>query len=189
LAPPCAELDALLRLRRHRGCNPACAGLPGVRGVDSTSGAQSRARCRDVTARELLSRLEGVKRTAPGRWIARCPAHEDRKASLSVRELEDGRVLLHDFAGCSTHEVLAAAGLEISDLFPEREQHHGKPERRPFPAADVLRGVGFEALVVAAAASAMLAGEPLSAVDRERLMLAASRLQGALDLAGVRRHA
>lgn len=127
----------------------------------------------------LLSRLENVKRTGAGRWIARCPAHEDRRASLSVRELEDGRVLVHDFAGCSVQEVLGAVGLEMSDLFPEREAHHGKPERRPFPAADVLRCVAFEALVVSTAAAAILAGEPLSSVDRERLKVAAKRLQAA----------
>lgn len=59
----------------------------------------------------LLSRLDGVKRTGPGRWIARCSAHDDRHASLSVRELDDGRVLVHDFAGCSVEEVLAAVGM------------------------------------------------------------------------------
>jgi hypothetical protein len=142
-----------------------------------------------VSADALLSRLEGVRRTGQGRWIARCPAHEDRRASLSIRELEDGRVLLHDFAGCAVHEVLAAAGLEMSALFPERETHHGKPERRPFAAADVLRAVAFESLIVSAAATAILAGEPLNSVDRDRLVVAASRLQAALDLAGVRRHA
>ena len=138
-----------------------------------------------MTADTLLSRLENVKRTGAGRWIARCPAHEDRRASLSIRELDDGRVLLHDFAGCTVHEVLAAAGLEMSSLFPEREVHQGKPERRPFPAADILRAVGFEATVVLCAATAMLAGEPLSTVDRDRLTLAAARIRAALDAGGL----
>jgi hypothetical protein len=40
----------------------------------------------------LLDRLQGVKRTGPSRWIARCPAHEDRRPSLAVRELDDGRL-------------------------------------------------------------------------------------------------
>ena len=138
-----------------------------------------------MSADRLLSRLEGVKRTGPGRWIARCPAHADKRASLSIRELEDGRVLIHDFAGCSAHEVLAAAGLDMTDLFPEREIQHGRPERRPFPAADILRCIGFEALVVASAGAAMLTGEPLSGVDRERLMLAVARLQDAITAGGL----
>lgn len=138
-----------------------------------------------MSADRLLSRLEGVKRTGPGRWIARCPAHADKRASLSIRELEDGRILVHDFAQCSVHEVLAAAGLDMTDLFPEREIQHGRPERRPFPAADILRCLAFEGLVVASAGAAMLAGEPLSGVDRERLMLAVARLQGGLDAGGL----
>ena len=134
----------------------------------------------------LLSRLDKVKRTGPGTWSARCSAHDDRGPSLAVRELYDGRILLHCFAGCDVHDVLAAVDLNVSDLFPPRavDLRH-KPERRPFPAADVLRAIGFEALVVAAAAVAMLAGEPFNDIDRDRLILAVSRIQAAMTAAGV----
>lgn len=135
----------------------------------------------------LLSRLDKVKRTGDGTYQARCPAHADRGPSLSVRETDDGRVLLHCFAGCSVHDVLAAVVLDISDLFPPREIQQGKPERRPFPAADVLRAIGFEALVVASAGVSLLAGQPFSQVDRERLILAVHRIQSALTAAGVSR--
>lgn len=138
-----------------------------------------------MSADQILSRLENVKRTGPGRWIARCPAHADKHASLSVRELDSGVLLVHDFAGCSAQEVVAAVGLKMEDLFPPRENNHGKPERRPIPAADILRCVAFEALVVSVAAGAMLAGEPLSSVDRERLTLAAARLQAAVQAGGL----
>ena len=134
----------------------------------------------------LLARLDRVKRTGPGSWIARCPAHEDRGPSLSIRETDDGRILLHDFGGCGPHDVLAAVGLTFGDLFPSGPvTHHGRPERRPFPAADVLRAVAFEALVVGAAAAALLAGQPFGEADRARLILAASRIQAALNAAGV----
>lgn len=138
-----------------------------------------------MAADKLLSRLENVKQTGAGRWIARCPAHEDRRASLSLREVDGEKILVHCFAQCSVNEVLTAAGLEMSDLFPPRESHHGKPERRPIPAADILRCVAFEALIVSAAASAMLAGEPLASVDRERLKTAAARLQAAVKAGGL----
>ena len=134
-------------------------------------------------ADNLLSRLDKIKRTGNGMWTACCPAHDDRGPSLTIRELDDGRVLLHCFAGCSVHEVLAAVDLDITALFPEKEITHGKPERRPFPAMDALRAVAFEALVVSAAASSLLAGQPLSTVDRERLTVAASRIQAALSAA------
>lgn len=127
----------------------------------------------------LLSRLENVKKTGTGRWIARCPSHADRRASLSIRELDDGRVLIHDFAGCSVHEVLTAADLDFEALFPKREVSSGKPERRPFPAADVLRAVAFEALVVSAVALNIAKPLPLSDARRARLITAAERLQAA----------
>ena len=51
-------------------------------------------------------------------WTARCPSHEDRHASLSVAEGNDGRALLKCFAGCTAEAIVAAIGLELSDLFP-----------------------------------------------------------------------
>lgn len=137
-----------------------------------------------MSANDLLSRLDKVKGTGPGRYTARCPAHDDKGPSLAVRELDDGRVLLHCFAGCSVHEIVGAVGLDIGALFPSREIEHGKPERRPFPATDVLRCIAFESLVVLSAAAAMLTGHPFGAVDRERLSLASGRIQAALRASG-----
>lgn len=142
---------------------------------------------RAMSAETLLSRLDKVKRTGANRWQARCPAHDDRGPSLAVRELDDGRVLVHCFAGCDVREVLAGVSLPIEALFPERDLAHGKPERRPFPAADVLRSIAFEALVVATAGTALLTGHPFTSQDRERLMMAVRRIQAALEAAGVRR--
>jgi len=139
-----------------------------------------------MSAEILLAKLDKVKRTGADRWLACCPAHDDRGPSLSIRETDDGRVLVHCFAGCSVHEIVQAAGIELSDLFPPRnDDRHHRPERRPFPAVDVLRCIAFEALVVAAAAASLLAGEPFGPAERERLMLAAGRIQSALSAAGV----
>lgn len=135
---------------------------------------------------ELLSRLEKVKRTGQGRWLARCPAHDDRSPSLAIRELDDRRVLLHCFAGCSIHEVVSSVGLDLADLFPTNEIPGGKskPETLPFPAIDILRCIAFEALVVAAAATKRIAG-PLSDDDHDRLMLAVTRIHEALAAGGI----
>lgn len=138
-----------------------------------------------MTAEAFLSHLDKVKRTGPGRWLARCPAHDDRGPSLSIRELDDGRILVHCFSGCDVQSVLSAVGLELDALFPERELPHGKSERRPFPASDVLRAVAFEALVVMVAGATLLSGQPFTDADRARLALAVTRLQAALDAAGV----
>lgn len=138
-----------------------------------------------MSAESLISLLDKVKATGKGRWQARCPAHNDKGPSLSVRELDDGRILVHCFAGCSVHEVVQAIGIEMSDLFPPRAPIYGKAERRPFAASDALRAIAFEALVVCAASVALATGEPLSAVDRERLLQAGERIQGALSGAGL----
>ena len=136
-------------------------------------------------AETFLSRVEGVRQTGPGRWTFRVPTRKDKRASGSARELADGRLLIYDFAGDSAVDILAAVGLEMTDLYPERLADHGRPERRPFFSTDALRCVAFEALVVSAAASAMATGEPLSPVDRERLLVAAERLSGAATRAGL----
>lgn len=134
-----------------------------------------------MTADGLLAKLDGVRRTGRETWLARCPAHDDRHPSLSLRETADGRVLLHCFAGCAVAEIVAAVGLGLDDLFPARPSHRGPPERRPFPAADVLRAVDREALLVAIAASRLGQGGTLTADDRARLLLAAARIHAASE--------
>jgi hypothetical protein len=64
----------------------------------------------------LLSKLPGARKAGNG-WSARCPAHEDRKASLSVSVGNDGAALVKCHAGCDTSAILSAIGLKLSDLF------------------------------------------------------------------------
>ena len=71
-----------------------------------------------MTVNEFLSRLDGVK-GGHGQWTAKCPAHDDRRASLSVSVGDGGRVLLNCHAGCSTEDICAALGLTVKDLFTE----------------------------------------------------------------------
>jgi len=132
----------------------------------------------------LLNRLEKVKSKGSGRWMACCPSHNDKSPSLSIREVDDGRILIYCHANCETHDVLASIGLDINDLFPQRLGEY-KRLKNPFPAADILRAISFEALVVANSGSQMLNGTCLNFMERERLMTAISRLQEAVNLSGV----
>lgn len=129
-------------------------------------------------AENLLSRLQRVKRTGSGRWIASSPTRDDKHPSMTIRELPDGRVLLHDFGGDSVDEILAAIGLELSDLYPPRLEAPGpgKPhrERRPFDPLDVLRVLDFEACIVLVFAGDALAGKTIE--DFDRLQLAVDRI-------------
>lgn len=125
----------------------------------------------------LLNLLQGVKRTGKGQWLAKCPAHEDRSPSLSVRCCDDGRWLVHCFAGCDTHAVLDAMSLEVADLFPEPIYHKAKPLHTRITAMDALKGVSREAGIIAIMASDLAEGKP---VDAERACLAAGRIADAL---------
>jgi hypothetical protein len=139
-----------------------------------------------MTVEALLSRLDGVRHTGDGRWLARCPGHDDRRPSLRIRELEDGRVLVHDFAGCSTEEVLAAVGLDFDALFPEQPVYHrGKRERRPFNAIDVLRALRFELTVAVIHLADVRDAKAVSDVDHERFLLAVERISRGAELGGV----
>jgi putative DNA primase/helicase len=56
----------------------------------------------------------GAKRVGGG-WLARCPAHDDRRPSLSLRIGDNGRLLFHCFSGCSFQEIRDALGGEFPD--------------------------------------------------------------------------
>ena len=58
------------------------------------------------------------KRNGKG-WSARCPAHEDRRPSLSVSEGDDGRALVRCHAGCTVESICDAVGLRLSDLMTD----------------------------------------------------------------------
>lgn len=136
----------------------------------------------------LLDRLGRVKPSGPGRWLACCPAHEDRSPSLSIRELDDGRVLLHDFGGCDTQAVLDALGLTMSDLFPRdleavRTGTGYRPSSSRIPPRDLLEAVSLEATAVSLIASRFADTRAISREDIERLRTAARRINAARDLA------
>lgn len=130
----------------------------------------------------MLNRLDKVKENGPGRWLACCPAHQDRSPSLAVRETSDGTILMKCFAGCPTGDVLAAIGLELKDLFPERDNDAYAASKRPgerWVPRDVLAAVAREALIALLAAEDVHRGVLLSDGDRNRLAVAAGRLRAA----------
>lgn len=136
---------------------------------------------------ELLSRLQRVKRTGPGRWIASCPTREDRHPSLAIRELDDGRILVHDFGGDDVASIMAAVGLDLADLFPERPGQFASRVARPFSASDVLALVSFESSVAVMVCSDVLRNKAVSEVDFNRLLTAAQRLADAAEVCHVYR--
>lgn len=136
----------------------------------------------------VLNRVDQPKRTATG-WMARCPGHDDRSPSLTITEGDNGVVLLHDFAGCQLHEIVAGMGLEVSDLFPDRTKPLNRSQRaelrqrqRLNQIAAVLPVLQFEALVILCGAQDIAEGKPLSEGDRARFAAAVGRINHAREV-------
>jgi hypothetical protein len=133
-----------------------------------------------MSAADVIERLEGVHQCGVGRWSAKCPAHDDRSPSLSVRELEDGTVLVKCFAGCGAADVVAALGLKFRDLFPRRPaDHRRKPSRSWLDARDVLACLATEGQVLAIAASDIADGRTFTAADADCIARAVRRVLNA----------
>lgn len=134
----------------------------------------------------LISRLRKVKKTGSGQFIACCPAHDDRSPSLSIREVDDGRVLLNCLAGCATEDVLGAVGLDFSDIAPEKPIYHkAKPVKPRVYSTDALRLIQFETRIILLAAYELKNNKPLADDDLKRLELAMERINTATEMANV----
>ena len=138
----------------------------------------------------ILSRLQKVK-GKNGSWTACCPAHNDKGPSLAIREADDGRVLLHCFAGCDVNSVVTALGMDMTDLFPPDSKRRdypveGKPRLKPaFYASDLIRILSFEALVVSICAHDLRKGKALKDEDYERLKVAQQRIEEVMHYANI----
>ena len=77
-----------------------------------------------------------IVRALGGKWhgrygMARCPAHDDREPSFSVRDMADGPAL-HCFAGCSFKDVvrqLKARGVWDETCCPDNAPRIAPPDR------------------------------------------------------------
>src|SRR5215213_2356587 len=67
---------------------------------------------------DVLDKLSVVSRNGE-KAMSFCPAHDDSSnPSLSLKA-ENGRLLLHCFAGCQPEDILSEMGLQMKDLFVE----------------------------------------------------------------------
>lgn len=132
---------------------------------------------------DLLNRLSKVKQTGSGKWVACCPAHEDRSPSLSIRQADD-KILIYCFAGCDVDDVVGSVGMSLSDLMPEsvgyNNPYEGVPEYNKSELFDVMVG---ETAIFMVAARQIALGVPFSDVDTKRIRLAESRLDKVISLA------
>ena len=129
----------------------------------------------------FLSSLDGVKKTGANRYLARCPAHDDRSPSLSVAEGDNGRTLIHCFAGCEPLDILNSVGMKFSHIMPERLDgvtNQGPVRNRILPR-EALEALDHEALVVAVIASDIQERRDIDNPTWARLSLAVQRINDA----------
>ena len=124
-----------------------------------------------MKAEKLLERLEMVRKTGTGKWIARCPAHDDGTPSLSVTEIENGnRLLIHCHGGCGALSVLQKIGLDWSSLYPDDSDNRYRPLYRSNQDQRAI-----DDMIVAIAQAKRDKGERLNEVDKQALIQAKLR--------------
>lgn len=69
----------------------------------------------------VLGKLDGVRQQG-GYWMARCPAHDDHEASLSVARGAEQPVIFKCHAGCERDAILDGLGLTLADISKRREE-------------------------------------------------------------------
>lgn len=136
-----------------------------------------------MSADILLSKLLKVRQTSRNSWVACCPAHEDKRPSMTIKETDAGTVLVHCFAQCGAVDILSAVGLDFDALFPPKSVDYSKPQRRAFPALDILQSIATETMIVAVAACNVRQGIALNDDDHQRLLVASERIFEARRLA------
>lgn len=130
---------------------------------------------------KITANLEGVIHSQNGQIRAVCPSHESRNKSrtLAVKESDDGGVLLHCFADCSASEILAALGLELSDLYPEPPPSApGRPftKKAAFSPREALHILAFEITLTSAFISDVISKRPVPDSDWNRFLVARDRI-------------
>ena len=84
-------------------------------------------------AQDLLARLDDVVVEKPGiEWNSLCPAHDDKRRSLSVGIGDNDRIVVCCHAGCTSAKVMLAVGMKLSDLFAggDADSHSRKKSKR-----------------------------------------------------------
>ncbi|WP_459557401.1 YfjI family protein [Lacunimicrobium album] len=67
----------------------------------------------------VLDKLECVTPSGEGKWMARCPAHDDGRPSLQVASGDNGNCLAKCYAGCSLDAITEAIGMKPAELFAD----------------------------------------------------------------------
>jgi hypothetical protein len=144
-----------------------------------------------MTATELLPLVDGVRTRGSGKWLSRCPAHQDKSPSLTIAEGERG-LLLKCWAGCTLEEITGALHLSVKDLFFDvigansLERRQAMEERRQARAKEQAvyraKGLRIDTLREAEALIQSASGISIEKWSDDQLNTALDRLGAAYQL-------
>ncbi len=98
-----------------------------------------------MTAHDIANGLMARPRRNGKGWLVLCPVHGDNHPSLSVRDGEDGKLLVKCFSGCDSREILRTLrDMRLLGGSPLRPVEPPKPEK-PVNRADLLNRLWEEA--------------------------------------------
>ncbi len=130
-----------------------------------------------MSVENLLARLEKVRSCGNGKWMACCPAHQDRNPSLGIKLLDDGKILINCLSGgCAAGDVMAAVGLSLKDLFPDGPIYHRSQGMPDWKVKKYQAALEEEQLVWDISQADIEKGNPLTPEGMQRARLAASRI-------------
>jgi len=124
-----------------------------------------------------LNNFDGVRETGNGQYSCRCPAHEDKSASLGIKEGDGNRILLNCFAGCDVKSILESVGLDWKDILPDNKLYQA--EKHKFNPFAVLKMIRDEVLIIGLSSADIRNGKPLNDKDHNRLMEAVGNVRDA----------
>jgi hypothetical protein len=127
----------------------------------------------------LLNRLDKVKNIGTGKWIALCPAHNDKKPSLAVKLADDDKILLKCWCGCDVQSIVSSIGLTLSDLMPEKPQGYNRTRSRVprFSKSEMFDRLLHESIILGLGIRQLMSGKELSIAD----IAAISKAESAID--------
>ncbi len=121
---------------------------------------------------QLLTRLEKLRRTGDGKWLACCPAHDDKSPSLAIKLTDDGKVLIHCFSGCEVNDIVSSIGLTLADLMPDNPSYKKGRKAPKFNKYELFDLLVFESIILCMAIRQLINKEALTPEDQARVLKA-----------------
>lgn len=116
--------------------------------------------------------LDKTRPNGQDKWIACCPAHEDRSPSLGIKLTDDGKILLHCFSGCDVESIVSSIGLSLSDLMPDDPTYKKGNKPPKFNRYELFDKILHESRILSIAIRQVLSGKRLGDDDLRRVIQA-----------------